>query len=92
MIGYYAGVCETERRHARRQAIKRAKSISPPPIAAHGPSVPLRLTEVRRTHLSSTGSRNVVAGPVQLFNIESVKAVAARYGVDISDLNIALET
>jgi uncharacterized protein YukE len=30
------------------------------------------------------------AGPIQLFNMESVRAIAAKYGIDIADLNITL--
>jgi hypothetical protein len=30
------------------------------------------------------------AGPVQLFNMESMRSIAAKYGIDISDLNISL--
>ncbi|NMO57583.1 hypothetical protein HH310_41260 [Actinoplanes sp. TBRC 11911] len=30
------------------------------------------------------------AGPIQLFNLESVRNIAAKYGIEISDLNISL--
>jgi hypothetical protein len=41
-------------------------------------------------HLTLNRVEKRGAGPIQLFNMESVRNIAVKYGIDISDLNISL--
>lgn len=49
------------------------------------------LTRLRRSEPSNLDRvKKRGAGPVQLFKMESVRKIAAKYGIDITDLNISL--